>query len=419
MDKIKRFFKVLGPGFITGASDDDPSGIATYSQTGAMFGFSQAWTALFSFPLMTTVQEMCGRIGLVSGHGLAGVIKEHYSRKTLYPIVLLLLIANVVNIGADLGAMAASLDLVSGLPFSIWLFLIVLLTLSLELFIPYKTYTKYLKYLALVLFAYVLVAFTINADWSKIIFSTFVPSFGLSSIYLANIVAILGTTISPYLFFWQAEEEVEEEDEKLKETHHLPKVTGKDIFNLRIDTLAGMFFSNIIMWFIIVTVGATLYPLGIRSIGSAEEAALALRPIAGDFAFALFTAGIVGTGFLAIPVLAGSASYAVAEAFGWQAGLTKKFKKARSFYLVIAAATMVGLFINFVGINPVKALYYSAILNGIIAPPLLFAIIVVANDKKIMGGKTNPLFSNVLGGLTILVMTVAAVFLVLSFSADW
>lgn len=411
MKFFKKIIQTLGPGFITGASDDDPSGIATYSQTGALFGFQQAWTAPFSFPLMTAVQEMCGRIGLITGKGLAGVIREHYPRKILYASVLLLVVANTINIGADLGAMAASAQLVFGLPFIFWLIGMVVLTLILEIFVSYKVYAKYLKYLAFALFAYILTAFTIKIDWSEVFLSTITPHIEFNRQYLFNIVAILGTTISPYLFFWQADEEVEEEiaHHKLRQLGKgVPRVTPKDISRLRIDTTIGMFFSNLVMFFIIVTTGATLFPNGISAIESASNAALALRPLGGDLAFLLFALGIIGTGLLAVPILAGSASYAIAESFGWKTGLYRKLSRAHGFYGAITIATIVGLLINFIGINPITALYYTAVINGIIAPPLLLIIILICNNEKIMGGGTNKWLSNVLGIGTVLIMSVAA-----------
>lgn len=410
MNKIKKILKLLGPGFITGASDDDPSGIATYSQTGALFGFGQLWTAPFSFPLMTAVQEMCGRIGLVSGKGLAGVIKTHYSKKVLYFAVFLLVIANTINIGADLGAMAASAQLLFGFPFIFWLLIMVVGTLALEVFISYKTYSKYLKYLTFALFSYVATVFAVKVDWKTVFFSTVFPHLELNKTYLLNIVAILGTTISPYLFFWQASEEVEEEI-----AHHKlramgagqPKVTPKDISQLRLDTVIGMFFSNLIMWFIIITAGATLFPHGISAIQSASDAAMALKPFAGDFTFFLFALGIIGTGLLAVPILSGSASYAISETFGWKEGLYLKIKKAHGFYGVITVATLIGVLINFIGISPIAALYYTAVINGIIAPPLLIIILLIANNKKIMREKTNNRLLNALGIMTVFIMSVA------------
>lgn len=416
MKAIKKFLKILGPGFITGASDDDPSGIATYSQTGALFGFAQAWIAPFSFPFMTAVQEMCGRIGLVTGKGLSGVIKQYYSKKILYTAVLLLLIANTINIGADLGAMAASAQLVFGMPFIFWLLVMVIATLIIEVFVSYRVYAKYLKYLTFALLAYVFTAFTIRINWSEVLLATIVPHIQFNKEYLFNIVAILGTTISPYLFFWQASEEVEEEvaHHKLRQMGAgNPAITPKDITHLRVDTFVGMFFSNLIMWFIIITTGATLFPAGIHTIGSTSQASLALRPLGGDLAFFLFALGVIGTGLLAVPILAGSASYAVSEAFGWKEGLYKTLFKAPGFYGTIALATLIGSVINFLAINPMSALYYTAVINGIIAPPLLVMILFVANNKKVMGERSNSKASNILGVAITLIMGICAILLLL------
>ncbi len=417
MKKIKKFLKILGPGFITGASDDDPSGIATYAQTGAQFGYMQLWTALFSTPFMIVIQEMCGRIGMVTGKGIAVVVKEHYSKKILYVAVFLLLIANTINIGADLGAMASSMQLIIGIPFVFWLFVITLIILVLEIFVSYPAYAKFLKYLTLSLFAYIIVVFVVKQNWIKIVFATLIPSFSFSKEYLFNIVAILGTTISPYLFFWQADEEIEEEIE-----HHklramgkgIPRVLHKDIREMRLDTIVGMFFSNIVMFFIIVTTASTLNMHSITQIQTAEQAAEALRPLAGDFAFFLFAAGIVGTGMLAVPILAGSASYAMSESLGWKAGLNLKFKRAHGFYGIIVIATLVGVLVNFTGIKPFQMLYYTAILNGICAPFLLILIMLIGNNKKIMGEHTNSSWSNIIGWIITAVMGIAAIALLAS-----
>lgn len=415
MKKIRKFLKSFGPGFITGASDDDPSGIGTYSQTGAQFGYSQLWTALFSFPFMAAVQEMCGRIGLVTGKGLAGVIRLHYARPVLYAAVLILLLANTVNIGADLGAMAATGQLLFGVPFAVWLIGITIVSLLLQIFVPYHVYARFLKYFTFALFAYIITAFVVRQPWREALYATVMPTFSFNKVYLMNIVAILGTTISPYLFFWQASEEVEEEVER----HELrsmgagvPKFSKTAISNMRVDTVVGMFFSNLVMFFIIVTTASTLGVRGIGDIQTAAQAAEALRPLAGDFAYILFAAGILGTGLLAVPVLAGSASYALSEAFGWKEGLYRKLKKARGFYGVITITTLVGLLINFTAIPPFKLLYYTAILNGICAPPLLVLILLVSNNKKIMGEHTNGTLLNALGWIITGVMGVCALALV-------
>jgi NRAMP (natural resistance-associated macrophage protein)-like metal ion transporter len=418
---LKRIFSSLGPGFITGASDDDPSGITTYAQTGAQFGFSQLWMAPFSFPFMTVIQEMCGRIGLVTGKGLSGVIKQHYSKTVLYVAVTLLFVANTINIGANLGAMAASAQLLVDIPFEYLLFFIALLTLSLEIFVSYPAYARILKYFTLSLFAYVITALVIKQDWNAIIISAIVPTIVWSREYILNIVAILGTTISPYLFFWQADEEVEEEIER----HQIkaigvgkPKIDGGDISTMRMDTIVGMFFSNLVMFFIMITAASTLGVNGIRSIETADQAASALRPIAGDFAFLLFALGIIGTGLLAVPILAGSASYAVSEAMNWKAGLSKKFNQAHCFYCVIMVATLVGMLVNFLPIKPFTMLYYTAILNGLCAPPLLVLIMLIGNNKKILGKYTNSRFSNVMGWFITGLMSIAALVLVYTLLAS-
>lgn len=418
MKRIKKFLKKFGPGFITGASDDDPSGIATYSQTGALFGYTQLWTALFSFPFMATIQEMCGRIGLVTGKGLAGVIRKHYSKKILYFAVFILMIANTVNIGADLGAMASSAQLLFNIPFVYLLFGITTFCLLLQIFVPYHIYANILKYLTFSLFAYIVTVFLVKQDWALVFRSTLMPEFSFNKAYLLNIVAILGTTISPYLFFWQASEEVEEEVESGKLRIMgigIPRFNKRDIKNLRFDTVTGMFFSNLIMFFIILTTASTLGKHGITDIQSADQAAQALKPLAGDFAYLLFTLGIIGTGLLAVPVLAGSSSYALSETFGWKTGLYRKFSKAHGFYGIIIVATLVGLLINFTSISPFKMLYYTAVLNGLCAAPLMVLIMFISNNKEIMKGYTNGFFSNVFGWTITFLMAVCAVALLATF----
>lgn len=356
---LKKFMRILGPGFVSGASDDDPSGIATYSQTGAQFGFGQLWIALFSFPFMSVIQEICGRIGMTTGKGLSGVLKEHYSKKILFFAVILLVLANTINIGADLGAMASAGQLILGISFIYWLVGIAVVIVILEILVKYKTYSKILKYLALTLFAYILTAFMVKVDWSKVLYSTFGPSFSFTKDYMLNIVAILGTTISPYLFFWHTNQEVKEglENHKLglKEigtAKGIPDIKDSDVRNMRLDTNVGMLFSNLVMFFIIVTTASTLKANDITHIDTATQAAQALKPLAGNFTFVLFALGILGTGFLAIPVLAGSAAYALSEVFNWKEGLNKKFKHAHGFYGIIIAATLVGVIINFLPIKP-------------------------------------------------------------------
>ncbi len=416
-DRIEKFLKVLGPGFITGASDDDPSGIATYSQTGALFGYAQLWTAVFTLPFQNVVQEMCGRIGMVTGKGLAGIIRKYYGRRLLLIAVLLLLAANTINIGADLGAMAAAEQLVLHVPFVVLLLTMAGLTLALEVFTSYKTYARFLKYFTFALFAYVIAAFAVHQDWKSIALASFAPSVSLSREYLMNIVAILGTTISPYLFFWQAGEEVEEEVAagRLRQMGTgAPRVRSKDIREMRLDTAVGVFFSNLVMWFIIVTTASTLHLNHVLNVNTADQAAQALRPIAGDFAFLLFVLGIVGTGLLAVPILAGSASYAISEAFGWKEGLYRPFTQAHGFYGVIAVATLVGLLANFTPIPPFQMLYYSAVLNGLCAPVLIVLILLIANNRAIMGKHTNSVSANAAGWIIAGVMGVAAVSLLLA-----
>ena len=418
MEKIKKLLKIIGPGFVTGAADDDPSGIATYSQTGALFGYSQLWLAFFTTPFMIVIQMMCGRIGIVTGRGLAGIIRANYSKKVLYGSVFLLLIANTVNIGADLGAMANAGQLLLGLPFIIWLLVITLVTLALQIFVSYKVYARFLKYLTFSLFAYIITAFVVKQNWTTVIYSTLVPHFSFSKDYILNIVAILGTTISPYLFFWQAGEEVEEMVEKKK---MVSMGKGRSHFNILTikhmnwDTAAGMLFSNIVMFFIITTTASTLQLHNIKNVETAAQAAQALRPFAGQYAFLLFALGILGTGLLAVPVLSGSASYALSETFGWKEGLYRKFKDAHMFYGVITIATLIGVIVNFTPIKPFQLLYYTAVLNGAIAPVLMILIMLIASNRKIMGKYINSTRTNILGWIVTVLMFIATIILIGSF----
>jgi len=412
---LKRLLGKVGPGFITGAADDDPSGIATYAQTGAIFGYGQLWLVWFTCPFMIVIQQMCGRIGMVTGKGLAGVILEHYSKKVLYLTVSLLVIANTINIGADLGAMASSAQMLLGLPDLFWHVLITGSIIALEVFVPYMTYSRILKYLALTLFSYVLAAFVIKLDWGVVFRATLIPHVEFSADYLLNIVAVLGTTISPYLFFWQASQEVEEEivnghisDMGIGE----PMVTQQGVAESNWDTVGGMFFSQIIMFFIIVVTATTLHATGDITIQTASQAAEALRPLAGDLAYLLFAAGIIGTGLLAVPVLAGASAYAVAETVGLKEGLGKKLGSAPGFYAVIAISTLIGMSLDWLGINPIKALYYAAALNGLAAPPLMALIIMIANRKDVMGRFVNSRASNVLGWTIVLIMALSGVALI-------
>ncbi len=415
LGKLKVYLRSLGPGLITGASDDDPSGIGTYSQTGAEFGYAQLWTAPFTFPLMAGIQEICARIALHTGSGLAGVIRTNYSKPILYFCVLLLFAVNTINLGADLGAMAVSVQLLLGLPFWVWLVLMTLVSTTLEIFVSYKRYARGLRFLTLSLFAYVLVVFVLPQDWRQVSRHTLIPSVRFSGDYLLNLVAILGTTISPYLFFWQASQEIEEKiDDGKKTTAARKGVSRVELKWMRTDVISGMLFSNVVMWFIIATTASTLFSRGMTDIDSAPKAAEALKPIAGNFASLVFSAGIIGTGLLAVPILAGSGAYAVAETFRFRQGLYLKLRQAPGFYGVIALSTLIGFAINLIGINPIRALYYTAVLNGIAAPPLLLMIMLISNNPKIMKDKVNGPISNILGWITTIAMGVAAIALLLS-----
>lgn len=391
--KLKRrsWWQRLGPGIITGAADDDPSGIVTYTQAGAQLGYRSLWLAPLMIPLMFIAQERCARIGMVTGQGLAANIRK-FAPRLLLPLAFLLLIANVINIGADLGAMAAIIKILSGWPMIITCLALVSLVLILEVFLSYKVYAKYLKLLTLVLLVYLLTMFLVEHDWLQIWRGTILPVLQFHKAELLTVVAVCGTTISPYLFFWQASEEVEEDVAKgylkLKQRRG---ATAQEIKTMRQDTFVGMTYSNIIMWAIIATAAATLGWAGITTVDTANEAALTLRPLVGEYAFLLFAVGIIGTGLLAIPVLAGSAAYALAETFRWREGLYLKFKQAPGFYGVIIMATVLGLLLNLFGFNPIRMLYYAAVINGVASLPLLIMIVVLAGNKKIMGNfKTTP-----------------------------
>src|SRR6185437_12809412 len=370
---LKKIVRVIGPGFITGASDDDPSGIGTYSQTGAMYGFRQLWTSVYSLPFMIVIQEMCGRVGLVTGNGIACVIKKNFGRAILYPIVLLLLIANTVNAGADLGAMASSAQMMFGMPFAFWLVVMTLVTVAMIVFIPYRNYVKYLKFLCISLFGYIVTVMVVKQDWGQVLRNSFIPSIILDKDFLMNIVALLGTTISPYLFFWQASEIVEEQistaHERAKSKR--PFFKFKYLKIMQLDNFMGMTFSNVINFFVIDATAITLSAHGIHNIQTATDAATALKPFAGSFAYILFGLGIMGTGLLAVPVLAASAGYAISETFGWKSSLSLKYFEAPGFYIVIALISLSGIAIQFFPIAPFKWLYYTAIINGVAAPPIM------------------------------------------------
>ncbi len=407
--RTKEYWNVLGPGLTTGASDDDPSGIATYSQAGAQFGFQLLWLAPITFPLMALVQEMCARIGLVTGRGLAGNIRRHFSRRVLYVTTLLLFSANAFNIGADLGAMAKAVQLIRpGFNFGLLVLGFAGLCLILQIFLPYARYARYLKWLAMVLLAYVASAILAHLNWGQVLEKTVTPSIHFTKDQLLLICAILGTTISPYLFFWQTSQEIESEVAAGQTT--LASRKGSDrkaLKSMRVDVWSGMLLSNVVMFFIIAACGAILFPKGITEIHSASEAAEALRPFAGDVTYWLFALGIIGTGLLAIPVLAGSSSYAVSESFKWKGGLGSKLKQAHAFYGVLIISVLVGLSMNFIGIDPIKALIYSAVANGIVAPVVLALIVVISSDKKIMGQWVNRRGTTLLGWTITLIMVFA------------
>jgi len=413
---LKKYLKILGPGIITGAADDDPSGIATYAQTGVQFGYGQLWTALFMLPLLAGVQEACSRIGIVTGKGIAAVVREHFSKPVLYIVVLLILIANTINIGADIGAMAAAANLLFPLPFVVFPLIFTALILTLEIFLSYKVYARILKWLTLSLLAYPITVFIVAEPWPTILRATFLPHIELSFSFLFVITGVLGTTISPYMFFWQASEETEEE----REAHLIgkdgrPRINWGFIRNMRIDNFAGMLSSEVVTWAIIIVAATVLHGNGVTNIQTAADAARALLPLvhtfpnSGFIAQALFATGIIGLGLLAIPVLAGSASYAVSESFQWVEGLDQKLTKAWGFYGVIIVATLIGLSLNFIGINPIKALVYTAVINGVVAVPLIFIIALIARNKNIMGQYTSGWVSNLLVWLTFVGMGAAAV----------
>jgi len=402
--------KALGPGLVTGAADDDPSGIATYSQVGAQFGYGLAWVMLFSYPLMAVTQAISARIGLVTGRGIAQNIRRHYPRWLLQGVVFVLLVANVANLGADLGAMGAALQLLIGGPPLVYTAGFAVLSLLLEVFLSYARYAAILKWLTLSLFSYVAVVFAVHVPWGEALYRTFVPTLALDNDHAMALVAVLGTTISPYLFFWQASQEVEEQIRRtVKPLYVTPAEAGPELARMRIDTWVGMGISNLIALFIIIATAATLHAGGITDIQTTSQAAEALRPIAGALTFAVFSIGIIGTGLLAVPVLAGSAAYAVCESFGWTEGLDRKLRDARAFYGVIAAATLIGLGLNFVGLDPIRALYWSAVLNGLLAAPLMATMLLIATNRRIMGALGLDWPMQAVGWLATLVMLVASV----------
>jgi NRAMP (natural resistance-associated macrophage protein)-like metal ion transporter len=407
---IGKFFADLGPGLITGAADDDPSGIVTYSVTGAAFGYGPLWTALFSFPLMAAVQLMCSRLGMVTGRGLAAVVRRRYPRWVLWGACLLLAVANVINIAADLGGMAEVTHMVTGVNQLLWLPVYAVLIVAMLFYTSYRTVARIFKWLTLVLFAYVITAFIAKPDWTQVLRATFVPDLHWSRDYLAVLVGILGTSISPYLFFWQAAEEVEEERAEGRVTlAQRQGATDQELRKARTDVVFGMFFSNLVMYFIILTTAATLHTHGITQIATARQAAEALRPLAGAGAYWLFSFGLIGTGMLGVPVLAGSSAYAISEAMAWGASLDRRPKLAPKFYGVLAAAMTLGLALDYVGLDAVKMLFWSAVANGVLAPPLIVLLVLLTTDRKVMGDRVNPPLLRWLGWIAAAVMTAAAI----------
>jgi len=428
--RLSRGLKALGPGLITGAADDDPSGIGTYSQAGAAFGTGLLWLALYLLPLAIAVQEMCGRIGLVTNKGIAGVLRECYSRRLLYVAVGLLLIANTINVGADLGAMAASVQMLApGLSFIPILVGFAVGILLLEIFVPYRHYARILKLLTLSLLAYLITAIIVQPDWAALLLATIVPQIQFTPAYFALVVAVIGTTISPYLFFWQASEEVEENKLRHRGRHSKDPIRQErslraQLRGLRLDTTLGLGAAAVTFWFIVTTTSATLHADGITNITSASDAARALEPLvqtfpnAGKVAQVIFAVGIIGTGLLAVPVLAGASAYSVAEALGWREGLARPLYQARGFYGVIALSTLVGMALNLLGVNPIQGLVYAALINGLIAVPLLALILSAANNRRVMGEYANGRLSNIMGVITLLALAVAGIVTVVSLWAQ-
>lgn len=399
---------------ITGCADDDPSGISTYSMTGAAFGYGLLWTALLSFPLMVSLQLMCGRLGMVTGRGLAGVIRRRYTRWVLWGACSLLMLANMINIGADLGGMADATAMITGVNSLIWTPLYTALMMSFLFWSSYRQIARLFKWITLALLAYVAAAFFVKVDWRQALASTLDPRLAWSREYLAILVGILGTTISPYLFFWQASQEVEEERAQGKTLAQRKGATAEELRRLRVDVVTGMFASNFIMYFIILTTAATLHTHGILKIETAKQAAEALRPLAGRGAYLLFTLGLIGTGMLGVPVLAGSCAYAVSEAAAWRGSLERKPRGARKFYSVLGIAMIIGLALDYVGLNALKMLFWAAVVNGLLAPPLILIVLLLTDDRKVMGDHVNSLAERILGWTTFAIMTAAGASLLFS-----
>ena len=414
--KQRRLLQIMGPGLITGASDDDPSGIATYSQVGAQFGYGLVWTLLFSYPLMAAIQEISARIGRVTGYGIAGNLRRHYPRWLSGGIVGALLIANIINLGADLGAMGAALKLLIGGPALLYVCLFGVFSATLQIFTKYARYVSILKWLCLSLFSYVICAFVVTVPWTEVGWAAVWPPLSADPDYVMAIVAVLGTTISPYLFFWQAQQEVEDDKERAgsRPLIRAAEQAGSEFVRIRIDTYLGMALSNAIAFFIVITTAATLHAHGVTNIQTSAEAAEALRAVAGQFTFVVFAAGIIGTGLLPLPVLAGSAGYAVGELFSWHVGLARRPTRAKAFYGVIAVATAIGVGLNFTTIDPVKALYWSAVLNGVVAAPVMIAMMLLSMRPRIMAGFILPRPLQILGWLATLAMTVTVAAMVVT-----
>lgn len=407
--KLSRFWKILGPGLVTGASDDDPSGIATYSQAGAAYGLATLWTSIVAFPLMAAIQQMCARIGLVTSQGLTGTLKKHYPRPILYVMLLFSFPAIVMNIGADIAGMGAVGNLlfprIDAMYFSV---LFTFLLLGLIIYLPYQKMASVLKYLCIVMLVYFIVPFLYKQNYAQILKATFIPTIRFDKNFIAIIVGILGTTISPYLFFWQASVEVEEFKQKRRHV----VVNKQLVHEVQKDVDFGMSFSGLVMYFIILTTGTVLFNAGVHQIDTVEQAAMALKPLAGNLAYLLFAIGVIGTGLIAIPVLSGSLSYIFTETFGWEQGLDKKFHEAKAFYVIIGISLLLGLSLNYIGISPINALIYTAILYGLTAPVLIAIILHISNNKKIMGEFVNGRLTNVLGFAALIIMTLAAGLLV-------
>ena len=422
---IKSFLKSLGPGLITGTADDDPSSIATFAQAGAKFGLGMLWTVIYLIPLIVVIQEICARIGLLTGSGLGTIIKKKYSKKIVLPLIFLLLVANTINVGADIGAMAASASLmfpqISLNIFSIFFTAFIIIAI---IMIPYKKYIKILKYLTLSLLTYIVTAIIVGGNWYQILIATIVPHIEFTADFATMLVAILGTTISPYLFFWQASEEAEEEvvNHKIKEIGKgKPEVSKKEIKSMGTDTMVGIGFAHFITWAIIITTAGSLHNNGITDIQSAEQAAKSLEPLvksfpnSGEISKSIFAIGIIGTGLLSIPVLATSTAYGLSDTFGWKQGLSKKFGQAKAFYLVIIICGIIGLGMNFLGINPITALVYASVINGVVSVPIIFVVMKLSNDKEILKENTNGRLTNIIGWTTFVIMAIATIIMFITF----